>query len=103
MLNRDIIRIEGSTPPVVEFDASVSAWYIRFSRAKVVRTTSPDRPGHVVAVDFDAAGKVVGVELIGVKEFSIAAFLKIAHMEAPNIDFNKARFVMSSAPELQPA
>jgi uncharacterized protein YuzE len=92
-MHRNVICVESSTPPTIEFDHSVSSWYIRFSRAKVARTLSEDKAGPIVTVDLDARGKVVGVELIGIKEFSIEKSLKIARVRAPRINFNKARFV----------
>jgi uncharacterized protein YuzE len=102
-MHRNVISIENSTPPTIEFDQSVSAWYIRFSRAKVAKTLSEDKPGPVVTIDLDARGKVVGVELIGMKEFSIENSLKIAGLRAPNIDFNKARFVTPNRADLTAA
>jgi len=85
--------IQTSTAPVIEFDPEVSAWYIRFSKAKVVRTLSEDAPGPVVTIDLDARGKVVGVELIGIKEFNILEALKMAGVEAPDVDMTAARYV----------
>jgi uncharacterized protein YuzE len=100
-MHREVITIQSSTPPVIELDPSVSAWYIRFSRAKVVKTLSEDKPGPVVTIDLDARGKVVGVEIIGVREFSLKMLIKLARIEAPNVDFQRARFVSAGTPALQ--
>jgi len=82
----------------VEFDGSIGTWYVRFSKRKVARTLSEDKPGVVVAIDLDDRNEVVGVELIGVKEFTIGMLQKFAKVEAPNIDFKRTRFVPSSSP-----
>jgi len=89
----DRITIRSSSPPVIEFDHSVHAWYIRFKKGKVAKTVHRDRLEVVLAVDLDSGGEVVGVELLGVKEFSIKLFKKITNIDAPKIDFDRARFV----------
>ena len=93
MKHQHKIIVKSATPPVVEFDHSVGAWYVRFSKKKIVKTLSEDKPGVVVAIDLDAQSEVVGVEMLGVKEFSIALLQSVAHIETPNIDLRKTRFV----------
>ena len=51
-------------------------------------------------IDFDAAGDVVGVEIIGQQEFSIRELIKQVPMEASDAVLNETRYV---AAELQPA
>ena len=34
------IHVQSSTPPVVEFDQSVAAWYVRFRHGKVESLTA---------------------------------------------------------------
>jgi hypothetical protein len=48
-----------------------------------------------VAVDLDRNGEVVGVEAVGVCEVQIARILKLAAVQAPNINFANARYVPS--------
>ena len=55
--------------------------------------------GVVIAVDLDAKGEVIGVELVGVKEFSISRLMSLAPVEAPNFDFSRARYVPVSRAE----
>jgi len=93
MKHHNRIIVKSSTPPVVEFDGSIRAWYVRFSKRKVARTLSEDKPGVVVTIDLDDRNEVVGVELIGVKEFTIGMLQKFAKIQAPNIDFERTRFV----------
>lgn len=93
MKHHDRIIVKSSTPPLVEFDGSIRAWYVRFSKRKVARTLSEDKPGVVVTIDLDDRGEVVGVELIGVKEFTIGMLQKFARVDAPNIDFGRTRFM----------
>ncbi len=92
MKHQNRIIVKSSTPPVVEFDGATRAWYVRFSKRKIARTSSEDKPGVVVAIDFDDRGEVVGVELIGVREFTIGMLQKFANVQAPKIDFALTRY-----------
>ena len=98
MKHHNRIIVKSSTPPIVEFDGAVRAWYVRFSKRKVAKTLSEDKPGVVVAIDLDDRGEVVGVELLGVKEFTIGMLQKFANVQAPNIDFALTRFVSVTQP-----
>lgn len=80
-------------PPTIEFDLAVCAWYIRFRNTKVVKTISEDKPGVVAAIDLDANNDVVGLELLGVREFSIRALRKISPIDTSKVDFERAKFV----------
>jgi hypothetical protein len=82
-----------SKPPRIEFDSSVNAWYIRFRNTKVVKTISEERPGSVRAVDLDASNQVVGLELIGAKEFSIKRLKDQSPIDRGKVDFDRAVFV----------
>ena len=82
--------------PTIEFDHRVDAWYVRFRNTKVARTISEERPGVVAAVDLDSRNQVVGLELIGVREFSIQLLRKISPVDTSKINFEKARFVQAS-------
>ncbi len=87
------IIVNSSSPPVVEFDGSVRGWYVRFSKRRIARTLSEDKSGVVVTIDLDDRGEIVGVELIGVKEFTLGMLQKFANIETPNIDFGRTRFM----------
>ncbi|MEY2429233.1 MAG: hypothetical protein QOJ40_2118 [Verrucomicrobiota bacterium] len=93
-LPSNAVRFEAPTnPPKIEFDLSVGAWYIRFRNTKVARTISEERPGVITAIDLDSHGRVIGVELIGVKEFTIQKLRTISPVDTSKIDFDKAKFV----------
>ncbi len=77
----------------IEFDPQVRAWYIRFKNAKVARTISEEAPGYVYAIDLDAAGVVIGFEILGVREFSIDMLLKNSAIDFSQTDFRRAKFV----------
>lgn len=68
--------VQSANPPVVEIDSRIRAAYIRFKRAKVARTVSPETSGPIAAIDLDRNENVIGVELIGVREFSLSVLLK---------------------------
>lgn len=93
----DRITVRSSNPPVIEFDHESHAWYIRFKRAKVAKTVHRDRPNVVLSIDLDSAGDVVGVELLGVREFSINLLKRIARIDAPHINFDRAKFVAAAS------
>ena len=78
--------------PVVELDADVGVVYIRFQRAKRARTViRPARSMHL-AVDLDSRNEVIGIEAIGFDEFRLARLLRMADVEAPQVDLAEARF-----------
>src|SRR5687768_17603635 len=88
--------------PIVEVDSAAKAVYIRFKRGKVARTISPETSGAVVAVDLDRNGNVIGVEIIGIREFSLPALLKklpFLKVEGP---IEKARYVPTPEPRGEP-
>jgi hypothetical protein len=81
-------------PPTIEFDPSIDTWYVRFRRAKVARTISAhDKPGPMAVIDLDVNNEVIGLELIGVREFSIAWLRRNSPVDLSEVDFERARFV----------
>lgn len=88
------IIVNSSTPPTVEIDPSCHSVYLRFKSSKIHKTVSDNRPNHaVIAVDLDSKGEVVGVEMLGIREFSIAAIRRVLPANFRNIDFDRARFM----------
>lgn len=85
-----------SNPPRIEFDTSVGAWYIRFLNSAVVKSISKEGPGVVSVIDLDSNNRVVGFELIGVKQFSIKLLRGISPINTSKIDFDRARFMHAS-------
>ena len=81
MKNKHSIVLKAVNPPIVELDSEAQAAYVRFSRKKVVRTQPITTDGCIVTCDFDAAGGVVGIELVGVNEFGIKPLLKRAGLQ----------------------
>ena len=99
MRHQEIIRITSNTPPVVEIDSQSHSAYVRFKTTKVVRTLPIQTQGTPVTIDFDARNEVVGIELIGVVEFSVKALLRQApvtmvHPEA----LDNPRYVPANMP-----
>jgi hypothetical protein len=86
-------EVRSRVAPVVEVDSEAGAVYVRFSRARIARTVArPTRMMHV-AVDLDAGDRVVGIEAVGVKEFSLSFILKAAQVQAPTRLLDRARYV----------
>lgn len=104
MQKEQTIWVRSKSPPVVEIDTSVSAAYVRFKRqsTRVARTKQLEVAGpHIVTVDYDRVGEVIGIELLGVTEFGIVKLLEMAQASAPNVDLERARYV--GAGRLAPA
>jgi uncharacterized protein YuzE len=85
--------VKSTTAPTIEVDTEAAAVYVRFKRTKVVRTLARDVPNMHVAIDIDRSGEVVGVEAVGVREVQIGRILRMAAVEAPNVDFANARYL----------
>ena|ERR1700733_6440704 len=88
--------VRSATPPIVEVDSQAPAVYVRFKRAPVAKTVPLQcEPVHV-AVDLDNKDEVIGIEVVGMSEFSIRTIeliLKQVSVEAPNVDFSRAQYV----------
>jgi len=87
------ILIRSSTAPVVEIDNGAGAVYVRFrpSKTKIAKTILQSEWPHVT-IDLDAAGEVIGVEALGMNEFTIRAILMKAKLEAPPTLLDRARY-----------
>ena len=80
---KNIVQFTSKEPPVVELDSAACAAYVRFSKKKIHRTEIV-HSGHVeVTLDIDASGNPVGIELIGVKEFTIKALMAASGLKVP--------------------
>ena len=91
-MSKEILIVRGSVASV-EFDTDAGAAYVRFkTNAKVARTLSDDKPGEVVTVDLDSSGEVIGIELLGVREFNIRTLLAKTRVRVPNLDDAKVRY-----------
>ena len=91
-----IITLKSKNPPVVELDSAAMAAYVRFSRRKVARTEVLDSRKSTVTVDFDTAGDVIGIELVGVKEFTLSRLLEASGIELKPFrpdTMRKARYI----------
>jgi hypothetical protein len=100
---RKLMLKASSKPPVIEFDHSVGAWYLRFRNAKIVKTISEDRPGFIAAIDLDKNNEVVGVELIGPMNFTISWLRKASPVDVSKVDFERAKWVPASSRDFVPA
>ena len=90
---RHSLIVNSSAPPEIQVDTQAASVYIRFKKAVVARTV-PLKFEHMhMAIDLDINGGVIGIESVGITEFSIEVLLKRADVKAPNIDFSRARYV----------
>jgi uncharacterized protein YuzE len=94
------IVVRENRPPVVELDSEAHAAYVRFSNEKVERTEVVETEGCIVTMDIDAAGQIIGVELVGVYEFTLSALLEKAKLDVPEPMKQRVRYVPTDS--LQP-
>jgi uncharacterized protein YuzE len=103
--HQELILVKSSSPPVVEIDTEARAAYVRFrpEGTAVAKTVSVDQEGPVVAIDLDAKNDVIGVELIGVQEFSVKSLLHYAPvtMQKPEL-LQNARYVLADKEAVGP-
>ena len=84
--------VKSSTPPTVEVDSQARAVYVRFKRAKVKKTIPQKAELSHIAIDLDAKGEVIGIEAVGITNFTLHALLKMASVKAPNLDFSRTKY-----------
>jgi len=84
--------IKGTTPPTIEVDTKGSSVYVRFKRCAVAKTVPQESDRMHVAVDLDSKGEVVGIEAVGITQFSLQLLFKLASVKAPDLDFSRARY-----------
>ncbi len=94
--------VQSMEAPVVEIDSTARAAYIRFRKAKVARTVSPETSGAIVAIDLDRNENVIGVELIGVREFSLMVLLRKLPFLQANVPVEKARYLPTRTTRAEP-
>jgi hypothetical protein len=74
---------------------AIGAWYVRFKNAKVAKTLCDERPGIIATIDLDSKNEVIGIELLGVKQFSIQMLRRISPVDTSRVDFERAKFVQA--------
>ena len=90
---RHSFQVQSATPPTLEIDTQASSVYVRFKRAVVAKTISNESKFAHFAVDLNSRNEVIGIEAVGVREFSLTAILRRAKVTAPRLDVSKARYI----------
>jgi len=85
--------VASSRPPVVEIDTEATAAYVRFGRGKIVRTAPYGGADSLVMVDFDRQNRVLGIELIGRKEFGIVHLLRNVPLQIDDAILSRTRYI----------
>ena len=93
--------IKSQIAPVVEIDTAVSAAYVRFSDGKVARTLSPECDDVIVTLDLDKEDRVLGVEILGVREFNLDVLLKKIPFLRAEVPIELAKYVSSESRSLE--
>ena len=81
----------------VEIDTEAAAAYVRFKRARIVKTVRHSAKWPIVTIDLDARNEVVGVEFVGVKRFDLRYLLKHVPLKAPPEVIARASYVSAEA------
>ncbi len=89
-------------PKVIEIDPSCRSVYIRFKTTNVHRTLSDSKRGPMTAIDLDAKGQVVGIELIGIPNFSVNAIRRHFPERFKDLDLDRAEFMPAPACRAEP-
>jgi uncharacterized protein YuzE len=92
-VERHRFLVRAATPPIIEVDSQAEAIYIRFKKTAVAKTVSRPCQSMHLAVDLDSDGDVIGIEAVGVKQFTMQSILKKASVDAPDIDYSRARYI----------
>ena len=79
--------------PRVEIDTEACAAYVRFSEKPVGSTKIVDVNNRLVTVDLDDEGQVVGVEMIGVHEFTLEKLRENLPFKVSKKTFDRAQLV----------
>ena len=90
---RHTLMVTSTAPPTVEVDREAEAVYVRFRRASVAKTVTRPCESMNIAIDLDAKGEVIGIEAVGLTEFSIHSILEKARVQAPKTDFSRAQYI----------
>ena len=82
-----------TAPPIVEIDTEATAAYIRLRETQIVRTEPFGSERGFVMLDFDAAGAVVGIEVVGQQEFSIRELIRLLPVQTTEAVLDRTRYV----------
>jgi len=90
--------------PTLEIDPMARALYIRFSRAKVHRSVADEdyRPGVTMVRDLDARNNLIGLELVGVLQFSIKLIRNLLPEDLKELDLDSARWLPAATCASEP-
>ena len=82
-----------TAPPIVEIDTEATAAYIRLRETAIVRTEPFGSEHGFMMLDFDAAGDVVGIEVVGQQEFSIRELIRLLPVQTTEAVLDRTRYV----------
>lgn len=92
-----LIKIASKEPPVVELDSEACCAYVRFSGAPVEKTLELESAHCTVTADLAADGSVVGIELVGVREFTLQNLMAGLGIKLTRKQLGQARYVSAKA------
>jgi uncharacterized protein YuzE len=80
--------VHSNNPPLVEFDAKASAYYIHFAKkgTRVAKTVPVCEGPEIIAVDLDSKDRVVGIEAIGVQELQVGKIAAKARVDVSQVN-----------------
>jgi uncharacterized protein YuzE len=81
----------------IEIDDSSHSVYIRFKTAKIHKTLSDHRDSRILAIDVDSRGDIIGIELVGIQNFSIPQIRRRLPERFKKIDFDQAQWMSAAS------
>lgn len=87
-----VMRVTTSTPPVVQLTGEGSAAYVYFQRGVPVAKTVTKSTWPVINIDLAADGSVVGIEAVGIPEFTLNFIAERAGVQVPAEVARRARY-----------
>lgn len=94
---RTSLEIERLTVKVKLDTGTPGAIYVQLRQGLKVAKTTVRQPWPLVAVDYAADGRVIGIEAVGHKSFTLTALFRAAGIRAPSRLAEAAKFVTGVA------
>ena len=95
-----LLNIRSDEPPIVEIDHQIGAVYVYFKRGvKIAQSIVRSEWPHIV-IDLDGKAEVVGIEGLGLSEFTITTILQKADVRAPARILAHTRYLQKKSGKL---
>jgi hypothetical protein len=84
--------------PIVEISGEGSCTYVWFNRSAKYAKTVTKSTWPVLNIDLAENDEVIGIEAVGIKEFTLRRMLQQAGVKVPEKMINDARYIHADVP-----